>query len=194
MEGKMLEFMSNYPQDTWINIVDDLLGILPIPGTTLMHYACYGNNYEIIKILYNMGIDVNAENAELVTPIQLACRNFKKELLAALIECGANVRDTLTYILDEWGKIGCTECATLLIVAGARTTDPGPVILHLGLYKLEREILQGLQSCRSVAIAFMAVKRTNDGKILLTHWDRFVLRYIAKLVWQTKMSWITITE
>lgn len=71
------------------------------------------------------------------------------------------------------------EYCRILIKHGARL-PPNPVPYHtpVDLVIFQRSIL----SCRSAVVAFLTVKR--KGK--LANWDKFLLAYIARLVWTTR--------
>lgn len=53
---------------------------------TCLHLAVQSNNLEIIKFLLIDGIDVNARNAALVTPLMMSCQQNAYRIVKYLIE------------------------------------------------------------------------------------------------------------
>jgi ankyrin repeat protein len=64
-------------------------------GKSLLHYACYNNKYEKAQDLIKKGADVNCQDNQDITPLQLACAQGHLDIVKLLIEQGGALLDLL---------------------------------------------------------------------------------------------------
>lgn len=88
-------------------------------GMTALHWAAYGDDFEMAKLLVEANANVQATNRYGVTPLSLACQNGSTAIVELLLKRGANPNTML-----RGGE-------TVLMTA-ARTGKPGVVKALLG--------------------------------------------------------------
>lgn len=95
-------------------------------GSTALLQACARGVVEVVELLLGRdGVDVNAAQADGLTPLHLAVRHNREEVVRALLAAGAEVNAT-----DRWGATPLHEAAEQgrlalarrLLVAGADAT------------------------------------------------------------------------
>jgi ankyrin repeat protein len=95
-------------------------------GSTPLHWASDGNNLNdgsVIRLLLEHGADINAQNAQLWTPLHRASDNERLEVVRLLLEHGADVevedndgRTALRFVADR----GREDIVKLLREHGAK--------------------------------------------------------------------------
>ena len=89
----------------------------------LIHWACFHNLLDLVKLLIDKGADIHVKNSSGWTPIMEASRNGYFEIVELLVSKGANVNDQ--------GNDGYTSlmlaCCNIV-----RTTAKMPIPLALG--------------------------------------------------------------
>lgn len=81
--------------------------VTTLSGCTPLHFACYQNQVDIIKLLTLHKVQLYIENANNDTPLFILLRSFCKEALRALIEGGCDINmvscnyTALTYATGE---------------------------------------------------------------------------------------------
>jgi ankyrin repeat protein len=81
----LLSYYTGYSTNADVNARDN-------GGSTPLHYACgFGYNKKIVELLIQNGADVNAINYSNRTPLHITCHLGYDELVALLIQNGANV-------------------------------------------------------------------------------------------------------
>lgn len=68
-------------------------------GSSLLHYAISGNNFDISSFLIEKGIDINMKNADGQTALHLICMNQDLEVAEKLLQKGIDVD-----IKDKYGN------------------------------------------------------------------------------------------
>mgnify|MGYP001064038636 CR=1 FL=1 len=66
---------------------------------TLLHFACFGRQQEIVQFLIDKQANLNARTSDGVTPLHLAAQVGNEFLIAILIEAGAIVDSRDVFIL-----------------------------------------------------------------------------------------------
>ena len=60
-------------------------------GDNALHYVCWWGDLPAAKLLIDAGIDINKYGDLGYTPLHVACMNGHSELVALLVECGADL-------------------------------------------------------------------------------------------------------
>lgn len=89
-----MEYLNRIPSNEWENIITHLMDDDPYGSTyhPLVTFACYGNNYDAIKVLVEHGVNVEAETSYKETAFMIAVKSLKLQSIIAFIECGANIQ------------------------------------------------------------------------------------------------------
>lgn len=91
-------------------------------GTTILHFACANNIYDIIKTMLNEGVDVNTVDNFGFTPLHLACDREAVDIVRMLLKVGADVNiptskgETAIHIACDKGNL---EIVRMLLKYGA---------------------------------------------------------------------------
>ena len=91
-------------------------------GTTALHWAVRGDDYELVDRMLRTGADVNAANRYGVTPLKLAAVDGNAKLLKRLLDAGGNANTVGTdgeTLLMTAARGGHVDAARLLIERGA---------------------------------------------------------------------------
>ena len=99
-------------------------------GWTPLHFAAYGGNLEVAKLLLDRGaaIDRRANTKFRNTPLQVSLLTGEEEMAAFLVARGADVRieqDEGFTALHEAAQIGSEKLIALLLDAGADPNSRG---------------------------------------------------------------------
>ncbi|MGI6085763.1 MAG: ankyrin repeat domain-containing protein [Acetivibrionales bacterium] len=68
-------------------------------GSSLLHYAISGSEFDIASFLINSGIDVNLTNSDGQTALHLICVNQSIDVAKELLKKGADIN-----LRDEYGN------------------------------------------------------------------------------------------
>ena len=100
-------------------------------GTTALHWAAHRDDLVALELLIRGGADVNAANDYGATPLSLACTNGSAEVVARLLEAGADpeARTGGETALMTAVRTGSVDAVKLLIAHGA---DRGATELESG--------------------------------------------------------------
>ena len=100
-------------------------------GTTALHWAAHRDDLVAVDLLISAGADVNATNDYGVTPLFLACTNVSAEVVARLLNAGADseARTEGETALMTAVRTGSIDAVKLLIAHGA---DLGATELESG--------------------------------------------------------------
>ena len=100
-------------------------------GTTALHWAVHRDDPAMVDLLVGAGADVNLTNDYGVTPLSLACTSGSAEVVARLLDAGANpeVRTEGETALMTAVRTGSVDAVELLITRGA---DLGAIQLESG--------------------------------------------------------------
>lgn len=170
-DGRLLEYLNTLPPERW--------NVSSFSGTTYLHFAVLFQNYDAVRALLKYGANPNALGLSIhVTPLHLAVSHLSHgaEMVRLLLAGGANMR-----VEDRFGSnpVDCAfyesyddACAKVFISNGKRFS----VVDRL------QHFARGVLSCRSVAVAFLNLKRRGA----LRHVDRFLMREISLAVWTTR--------
>lgn len=113
IKGNRLEMFNRFLRKNNINAKN-------LRGNTLLHYAAAKNRMEFIKILIENGADVNVENQEGETPLDLVNGN-KIQLAEFLIKNGAKL--TSEKLLKSAAICGNLEMVKLIMANGWNKVD-----------------------------------------------------------------------
>jgi ankyrin repeat protein/L-ascorbate metabolism protein UlaG (beta-lactamase superfamily) len=120
-------------------------------GVTLLHEACWRGKKDLIDLLINKGVPVDARTEDGVTPLQLACRAGNLEAVDALISKGADVNGRAQdgfFPLYAAVNHGYKDIVSGLLRAGAnvdeRREDTGRTPLHYAAMRGYGEIASAL--------------------------------------------------
>ncbi|OHS96710.1 hypothetical protein TRFO_37122 [Tritrichomonas foetus] len=71
---------------------------------TLLHFACFGGQSEVVRFLIEKDVNVNSRTNEGVTPLHLASQIGNEFLIAILVEAGAiiDTRDVFSIIQNVY--------------------------------------------------------------------------------------------
>ena len=130
--------------------VDPNLAIVS-DGTTLLHEAVLQGHQDIVKMLIDLGANVNAINEYRETPIAYAAKEANWEIVKILMSHGANV-DYLDQsgisLLHYAAEQGNKEIAKILITKGANVSagdyENAMTPLHYAAERGDREIVEML--------------------------------------------------
>lgn len=110
-----------------IEVVKTMLGEYPQhvdmrdnDGNTFLHRS---STVKIVKLLIEIGADVNAKNKRQETPLQHAARLRNNNVALLLIENGAKLNSKSQFGLTPLNSAGSVEMARFLVKHGARVTD-----------------------------------------------------------------------
>ena len=90
-------------------------------GTTALHWAVHRDDLGAVELLIGAGADVNLTNDYGVTPLSLACTNGSAEVVARLLDAGADpeVRTEGETALMTAVRTGSADVVELLVAHGA---------------------------------------------------------------------------
>ena len=94
-------------------------------GATLLHVACESEKMDIVQTLILFSADINAADADSITPLHIACDKQNEELIQYLLENGADPMardkygDTPLHLLVKDTKPQTTACIDFLLNKGA---------------------------------------------------------------------------
>jgi ankyrin repeat protein len=109
---------------------------------TPLHLACYRGRHEIAQLLLDRGVNANAEDSSLCTPLhQVAGGQYPSQedgirVARLLLEHGADInaqnsnRETPLHAASSYGRL---EIARMLLERTIVTNDQGQNPSHLGL-------------------------------------------------------------
>ncbi len=87
--------------------------IRSILGATLLHKATVRNySVDLVKLLINFGLNVNAQNNEGATALHFACKNNNYEVVKLLIDNGANVN--IESLVTKQISLYTTSCVKII--------------------------------------------------------------------------------
>lgn len=178
MEGRLMALLHVLPREQWAQLGPH--------GETLLHQAAKGDNADAARVLLAHGLDPNALDTFSWTPAHWAARFGQARVLGVLCAAGANVR-RCSHGLETPLELALLnrqeECVRLLLACGLRLRAVRPDF-HCYISAAVEATERGLLRCRSAAVALLRAKHAAK----LVRWDRFVLVYIARLVWTTRLS------
>lgn len=175
-DGRLLDVLAKIPQERW--------GDVDVSGSTLLHYASFGQNLKAAKVLIKSKmIDINARKSGGFTPVISASFHLSLDLLQILFISGANVtasdniRLTPLHHCLRGGTIADDQsCSRFLLANGVRSNNSPWMNPKLHAFE------QGVLACRTATIAMLRVKRLAK----LWNWDRFLLKELAFAIWATR--------
>ena len=85
-----------------------------INGQTLLYWATHQNNIAFVKLLVSQGANVNYRDDLGRTPLQIACYFGFTEIVAFLLESGANTEGCLEQATNGWAEQTHEEIVNLL--------------------------------------------------------------------------------
>jgi ankyrin repeat protein len=121
------------------------LGKMP----NILHGACQGGNLKMVQKLLDCSSDVNSISSDLGTPLQCAVIANKPQVVALLLEHGADVNissDTSNGLLGWWSDDDSIDVTRLLVDGGWNISEPGNPLLTKILPGSNKEVLELLVS------------------------------------------------
>lgn len=179
-EGRLMEFLESLPRARWSAREQD--------GWTLLHYACRGDNVAAAKALLAHGMGVNTTTMAGWTPAHHASWAGQTLVLKVLVQAGADLMartpmNVLPLDLAMQALPGATSTVQYLLAMGVRLKAIDPQYVD----RVTPELLtfeRGVLRCRSATVALLRVKQRSHGT--LACWDRYLLAFLARLVWTTR--------
>lgn len=76
-------------------------------GWTLLHYAVYDEDYELVELLLKNGVNINLQINRGMTPLILATRYENEEIIKLLLSYGAdvNIKDNKEKTAFDYAKL-----------------------------------------------------------------------------------------
>ncbi|XP_055373140.1 tyrosine-protein kinase Shark [Condylostylus longicornis] len=122
-------------------------------GQTALHVACINSSEEILKLLINVGANVNCRDTEGNTPLHYACRTKSVSFIKTLINAKANIHIrniTTGYVpLHDAAKSGNLEIVKLLLeldAAHLARTSSGEFPLDLAIEAGHHDVINLLKN------------------------------------------------
>lgn len=173
--GRLMELLAKLPRALWAEMEPD--------GTSLLHYACIGDNVAaVVALLMHGKLAVAMRTVTGHTAAILAASYGEPAVLEALCAAGADVRERYENVsLLDLALYGNEGCVHVLVANGVRLStvhDDCRKYITPELWAFERGVL----CCRAAVVAMLRVKQVGR----LVRWDRFLLVALALDIWATR--------
>lgn len=185
-EGRLMTLLETLPRARWMDMYTEENVMLK--QTTLLHFACCGDNVVAAVALIKQGLDVNAFSDWQACPAHIAATTKHSRMLEVLHAAGADLctKSNLGYTpLDSaLNRLpNSIDCVRVLLAHGVRLRTAHPNFRGQITSDI-RAIERGVLRCRTAVVAVLCVKRVGR----LWHWDKFLLAYLARDVWLTRCA------
>lgn len=177
----LLDLLKVIPKSQWLLPTEE-------NGMTLLHLACRGKNIEAANLLIASGANINEQDDDGWTPLQVAVYLGQSTMVQLLFVHGArpllSPLGTCTLLTPAL-ILGSHDIAEFLVINGVRlqrATTIAQGYISPRLRTLETSRL----SCRDAIVALLGLKKRKSCSIL-SKLDRFLVRQeLGVAIWTTR--------
>lgn len=179
LKGRLHELLLTLPRERWDTVCWD--------KSTMLHYACCGNNTAAAVVLIAHGLDINAANDAGWRPLHTAVCYRVPRMVEVLCAAGADTR-----VLNEDGfspldiALDTNLGSVLALLANGVRLSAAHPLRRRAVCPEHEAFERGVLRCRSVVVVLLGLKRRRGDVMLRV--DRWVVRELCFAIWATRTN------